>query len=139
MFNTAKVSSLMQELQANIPFLTVIHSEEEHEQALELIEELIEDYDNNLPLIELLSLSIERYEESAPEFEEFNKAQEELDTGIAMLRVLMDQYDLKTNDFENEIGKKSLVSQILNGKKNLTKNHIAALSKRFGISPSLFF
>ncbi len=64
---------------------------------------------------------------------------EELDSGVAMLRVLMDQHNLKTHDFEEEIGGKSLVSQILNGKKNLTKNHITALSNRFHISPSLFF
>ncbi|WCE32221.1 helix-turn-helix domain-containing protein [Vibrio sp. SCSIO 43137] len=139
MFNTAKVSSLMQELQVSIPFLSAIHSEEEHEQALALVEELIEDYDNNLTLIELLSLAIERYEDSALEFEKFNKVQEGLDSGIAMLRVLMEQHELKMHDFENEIGKKSLVSQILNGKKNLTKKHIAALSERFGINPSLFF
>ncbi len=139
MFNTAKVSSLVQELNTAVPFLAMIHSEQEHEEALELMEELIEDYDNNIILIDMLSLSIERYENEAPEFEEFNRAQEELDSGIVMLRVLMDQHDLKLHDFEHEIGKKSLVSQILNGKKNLTKNHITALSERFGVSPSHFF
>lgn len=139
MLDMAKVTSLMQELQANVPFLTVIHSSDEHEEALALIETLLDDYDDNLALIEVLSLAIERYENFAPEFAEFNQAQAELDTGIALLRVLMDQHNLKTSDFENEIGKKSLVSQILHGKKNLTKNHITALAKRFDISPALFF
>jgi integrase len=39
-----------------------------------------------------------------------------------------------------EIGSKSLVSKILNGRgRNLTRDHIAALSKRFSVSPALFF
>ncbi len=33
----------------------------------------------------------------------------------------------------------SLVSRILSGERNLTKKHIQALSKRFGISPAGFF
>ncbi|MGR5298466.1 helix-turn-helix domain-containing protein [Vibrio mediterranei] len=139
MLNTEKVSALMQELNSAVPFLAMIHSEQEHEEALALMEELLEDYDNNLVLIELLSITIDRYENSAPEFEEFNNVQRELDSGITMLRVLMDQHHLKLHDFEGEIGKKSLVSQILSGKKNLTKNHIMALSERFGINPSHFF
>ncbi len=139
MLDRVKVSNLVQELNANIPFLAEIHSESEHKQALELMEDLLEDYDDNLPLIEMLIVSIERYESSAPEFDEFNRVQEGLDAGVVALRVLMNQYDLKIHDFEEEIGKKSLVSQILNGKKNLTKNHISALSKRFDVSPALFF
>ncbi|WP_275540778.1 hypothetical protein [Aliidiomarina iranensis] len=31
----------------------------------------------------------------------------DVDSGVAMLRVLMDQYGLKTADFEHEIGKKA--------------------------------
>ena len=139
MLDKVRVTTLVEELQANIPFLAGIHSEKEHEQALEVMEELLEDYDNNLMLIEMLSVTIERYEDNAPEFEAFNKAQEKITGDVATLRVLMDQFDLKTHDFEEELGKKSLVSQILNGKKNLTKNHIIALSKRFSVSPSLFF
>ena len=39
-----------------------------------------------------------------------------------------------------EIGSKSLVSRILNGRgRNLTRDHIAALSERFGVSPAVFF
>ena len=51
----------------------------------------------------------------------------------------MSQYHLKGEDLKNEIGSKSLVSMILNGKRKLTTEHIQALSNRFNISPSLFF
>ncbi|WP_259397467.1 hypothetical protein [Shewanella sp. SG41-4] len=42
-------------------------------------------------------------------------------------------------DFENDIGKKSMVSQALAGKKNLTREHIMNLAHRFDVSPVVFF
>lgn len=51
----------------------------------------------------------------------------------------MDQNDLGVADLP-EIGSKSLVSKILNARdRRLTRQHIDALSKRFNISPALFF
>ncbi|WP_257281121.1 type II toxin-antitoxin system HigA family antitoxin [Endozoicomonas sp. ISHI1] len=120
-------------------FVSRIHSEEEYEQALELMEELIEDYDKYLPLIEVLSISIEKWEDESEGFSDFNKRVEALDDGVAVLRTLMDQYQLKADDLKSELGSKSLVSMILNGSRNLTRDHIQALSQRFKISPSVFF
>ncbi|WP_299735758.1 helix-turn-helix domain-containing protein [uncultured Endozoicomonas sp.] len=120
-------------------FIGRIHSESEYEQALELMDELIEDYDRYLPLIEVLSISIEKWEDESSEFAEFNKRISSLDDGIAVLRTLMDQHQLKAEDLKKELGSKSLVSMILNGSRNLTRDHIQALSARFNISPSVFF
>ena len=50
-----------------------ISSREEYEQALALLERLLDVYDSNRQLIELLSIAIELWEE-APEFAEFNRA-----------------------------------------------------------------
>ncbi len=51
----------------------------------------------------------------------------------------MEQHGLGVADLP-EIGSKSLVSKILNGRgRNLTRDRIAALSKRFSVSPALFF
>ena len=58
---------------------------------------------------------------------------------ISVLRVLMAQYKLTISDFEEEIGSKSLVSMMLDGRKNLTKEHIAKLSRRYNLNPSIFF
>ena len=55
-----------------------------------------------------------------------------------MLRLLMEQHELKGTDFP-EIGDKTLISKILNGSRSLTKDHITKLAERFGISPALFF
>jgi len=55
-----------------------------------------------------------------------------------MLRFLMDQHGLKQNQLP-EIGKQSVVSEILAGKRSLTVSHIAGLSRRFSVSPAAFF
>jgi len=86
----------------------------------------------------VLSASIEKWENEADEFREFNKRIENLNDGVAALRVLMDQYNLKADDLREEIGGKSLVSMILSGSRKLTLDHIQALSKRFKVSPTLF-
>nr|WP_143873167.1 type II toxin-antitoxin system HigB family toxin [Catenovulum sediminis] len=96
------------------------------------------DYDRHEPLIDMLSMSIEKYENTADEFQAFNDELKQLNSGVAALSVLMDQYKLNTTDFENEIGKKSLVSMILNGKRPLNLNHIRKLSERFNLPPQTF-
>ena len=120
-------------------FLTHIHNNEEYEQALAFMDDLIEDYDTYEPLIAMLAASIERWENQAIEFAEFNQHIADLDSGVAVLRTLMSQHHLQTDDFQNEIGGKSMVSMILNGTRKLSKNHIQALSRRFNLSPALFF
>ena len=50
-----------------------IANNEEYEQALALMEELIDDYDNQLALIESLSKSIKHWENTSADFTEFNQ------------------------------------------------------------------
>lgn len=120
------------------PWIAHIQNQRDYKMALTLMDELIEDYDYHLPLIEILSASIERWENESRSFAQFNAAVEQLDHSVSLLKVLMDQHQLGIADFP-EIGSKSLVSKILNGHRRLTVDHIHALSKRFGISPVLFF
>ena len=110
----------------------------EYDVTWQLMDELIEDYDYNLPLIEILSASIERWENENKSFTQFNKTINEMDQSMSLLKVLMDQHNLGIADLP-EIGSKSLVSKILNGHRRLTIDHINALAKKFGISPVLFF
>lgn len=118
-------------------YISHIKNEEEHRLALELMEELIEDYEYNRLLIEILSSSIEKWENEADSFKSFNEAVAELDAGSSMLKILMDHHHLGVADFP-EIGSPSLVSKIVNKKRRLTLDHIYALSKRFEIDPALF-
>ncbi len=135
-FSTVKKKA--QSLFKEASYLQQIKTTGEYEQALALMDELVEDYDNQKPLIELLASSIEHWETSASEFKQFNRRLASLDGGLATLKVLMDQYELGLADLP-EIGSKSLVCRVLNGERSLTRNHIAALSKRFSVSPALFF
>lgn len=130
---------LIQALNTAFPLAREIQRPEEHERALAQIEDLLEDYATNQIVIEALSKAVERYESNANDFAAFNRRQEHLDPAVAMLRLLMEQHSLNTTDFEAEIGRKSLVSQILNGHKQLTRRHIENLAKRFRISPAQFF
>ncbi|WP_299878085.1 type II toxin-antitoxin system HigA family antitoxin [uncultured Cocleimonas sp.] len=125
------------ELFSEATYIIEIKNDKEYQQALALMDELIEDYDNQRPLIELLSASIERWENTAEEFNEFNQRISKLDD-VATLKLIMEQHGLGIADLP-EVGSKTLISKILNHKRNLTRNHIEALSKRFGLSPALFF
>lgn len=125
---------------AQVPFLAHIETPDDYEQAMELMGQLVDDYDANKPLIEILSVSIERWEDHAEEFSDFNATVAGTDPGIAVLKTLMAQHRLGVADLP-ELGSKGNVSKILNGAdgKKLARKHIEALSKRFGVSPALFF
>ncbi len=128
-----------QRLSDQASFVVEIANNDEYEQALALMDEVIEDYDNHPVLVELLSVSIERWENESPDFAQFNQRTSEGDPAVSVLRTLMDQYALGVADLP-EIGSKSLVSKILNERdRQLTRAHIDALSRRFNISPALFF
>jgi HTH-type transcriptional regulator/antitoxin HigA len=60
-------------------------------------------------------------------------------SGPQMLRFLMEQHQLRQSDLADEIGTQGVVSEVLSGKRELNKSHIAALSKRFSVSPAVFF
>lgn len=120
-----------------VPILGSSPERKDYEDALLLVEYLIE-YEPDSPLVEMLSARIDRYERTAPEFAAFNARIAASPAGVALLRTLMDQYQLTQSDFENEIGKKSLVSRILKGDRTLTLKHMQALAKRFDLPVSAF-
>lgn len=139
MLITAEVTKMAESIAAQLPILTNIGNSTEHEQALELMEELIDKYDSNLLLIEALGNAIARYEDASLDYQLFNLQQNNIDPAVATLKTLMIQHNLKSTDFEDMIGKKSMVFQVLAGKKRLTREHISRLANRFNISPALFF
>jgi HTH-type transcriptional regulator/antitoxin HigA len=136
--NLQRIELGLSHIAAEASFILKINNEDDHAQALALMEQLIEDYEQHEPLIDMLCISIEKYEDSAEEFKDFNDRLKQLNSGVAALSVLMDQHNLNTTDFENEIGKKSLVSLILNEKRPLNLNHIRKLSERFNVPPQVF-
>ena len=125
------------DLTSELPFLGSSPSRQDYEDPLGLVVYLIE-HGTDSPLVERFTATIDKYENESPEFAEFNARVASIPSGVALLRTLMDQYHLTQSDFENEIGKKSLVSRILNGQRTLTLDHMRALAKRFGLPVSAF-
>jgi HTH-type transcriptional regulator/antitoxin HigA len=56
-----------------------------------------------------------------------------------VLAFLIGQHDLSQYDLAKELGGQPVVSQILRGKRRLTREHIERLSKRFGVTAATFF
>ncbi len=81
--------------------------------------------------IELLTLLIERYEAERYPVPDADP--------IDVLRFLLDQNGLSQRDIAAELGSESTVSLILSGKRRLNRGHIERLSRRFHVSPSVFF
>ena len=121
-----------------------IRTKQHYKEALTMMENLLLSLDdsgddplNNL--LDIIARSVDEYENQSSEVQLFLQQTDSLCSGITVLRVLMDQYNLSMNDFQNEIGKKSYISMILKGKRELSKKHIGKLCERFKISPNLFY
>ncbi len=100
------------------------------------MEFLVDHDDLENPLFELLCARISEYENMRRNSK--HSTNTEKTPGVSVLRTLMDQYGLKAADLANELGSKSNVSNILNGRRALTVNHIKALTQRFKLPADAF-
>jgi len=113
----------------------VIRSEAENLRYLTLLEEL-DSKGNRMTaaerrMAELLTLLIEDFEEKHYAL----KAASPVD----VLNELMLANNLKQKDLLDVFGTPSIVSEVLCGKRKLTTEHIRRLSRRFQVSPEVFF
>lgn len=120
-----------------------IETDEQYEAALGTLEQILESASDTLddpmnPLIDMLSHAIERYESQDEELMAFIGEAETLPADIALLRTLMSQHHLTGSDLP-EIGDKTMVSKVLNGKRILSRQAIEKLSERFELKPAMFF
>lgn len=111
-----------------------IHNESEYDLAVERLNSLIDEIGTNEqhPLYELLDTLgtlIHAYEEKHHPMPECS--------GAEMLRFFMDEHGLTQSDLP-EIGSQGVVSEILNGKRELNVRQIRALAERFRVSPAVF-
>lgn len=59
--------------------------------------------------------------------------------GVDLLKVLMEEHNLKQKDLVSIFKTESIVSDILKGKRQLTNRHIQELAEFFHVSPAVFF
>ena len=113
----------------------VIHDEALNEQFIGKLEELDSRWNELSPaekqLHELLVLIIEDFESRAYKTRSA--------TPIEVITELMEANGLKQKDLVGVFETASVASEVLNGKRELTKEHIKRLSARFHVSPALFF
>ena len=113
----------------------VIHTETENQRCTAVLEGLLQKKNRTIEekrLAELLTLLVEQYEEQ-------RYALSRPAGPIDVVRHLMDTNGLRQVDLLDVFGTASVVSEVLSGKRELSKAHIAKLSDRFHVSPALFF
>ncbi len=114
--------------------VSTIRTEEQYNRAVKLLDELLdkvgeEPSDTLESLIDILGTLIEDYE---------NKyVPEPVGDPISSLKHFMEEHNLRQSDLP-EIGNQDVVSEILNGKRQLNVPQIKALGKRFNVSPTVF-
>ncbi len=59
--------------------------------------------------------------------------------GIEMLKALIQEHNLRQKDLVGIFKTESIVSDVLNGKRQLTNRHIQELAEFFHLSPAVFF
>ncbi len=115
-------------------FVSVPHTEEQYENAVRILDELIDNIGENenhplASLMEILGTLIENYES--------RHLPETVSDPVGVLCFLMDEHGLKQGDL-SDIGSQGVVSEILKGKRELNVRQIKALSRRFNVSPAIF-
>lgn len=114
--------------------VSTIRNESQYNKMLTMLDELIDEVSRKSDpvkesLIDMLGTLIKDYED--------RKVEEPKGDSIGVLKYLMEEHGLKQSDLQ-EIGSQGIVSEILNGKRKLNLRQIAALSRRFSVSPSVF-
>lgn len=112
----------------------VIRTEKENEAYTELLYELDQRGNQTSAekeLARLLTLLIEDFEARSYPLPQAKP--------LEALQFLMDQQGLLQKDLADVFGTPSIVSEVLSGKRELNKDHIRRLSRRFHVSPELFF
>ena len=113
---------------------TPITSERQHREYLAVLDKLAS---NESPTAEeekyaqVLITLVEAYEEEHDSIPDASP--------VEVLRTLMDANNLRQKDMVPVFGSESIVSEVLHGKRELNWTHIEKLSKRFHVSPALFF
>jgi HTH-type transcriptional regulator/antitoxin HigA len=132
--STLTVSPAYTALLARVP-PRVIRSEEQNEYFIAALYELEKRAARwnkaEAEMADLLTLLIEDYEEK-------NYALPKA-SPLEVIAFLMDQHGLKQKDLADVFGTPSIVSEVMNGKRELNKAQIRRLSERFRVSPEVFF
>ena len=133
-------NQILTTIQSNWPplsnILTYPKNDTEYKSKLELIDELLKmDLPDEHPIssfVDLLGDIIGEYEKS--NFEEVKNLDKVSASSIDKIKHLMREYNLKQTDLIDVMGSQGYISDILNGKRELSLKHIKALAKKFNVN-----
>jgi HTH-type transcriptional regulator / antitoxin HigA len=111
----------------------VIESEAEYDRALAIAERLTFKPDKTAAEIKLLKLVVALIED----YENENYPIENV-TPHELLQHLMAEHNIRQADLVGLIGSRGVVSEVVNGKRTISKAQAKALAKLFDVSPGLF-
>ena len=125
----ASVQSAWQELNKLVP-LGPITSEKDYKRRVQVMDELLDRVGANeshrqMPLLDLVTKEVDAYEAKQQALPEAAPAK--------VLTFLMEEHQLKQADLAEELGGQSIVSAILNGKRELNTRQVKALAARFNL------
>lgn len=130
MIATIDKKYLLKEIGAPKPIV----SEKQYEEYVEALQELERQDDRTAAeesFAELLTLLVEAYEDRHHPIADASP--------VEVLRELISANNLRQKDLASLLGSESVVSEVLSGKRKLNTRQIAKLSKRFRLSPAVFF
>jgi HTH-type transcriptional regulator/antitoxin HigA len=119
-------------LEVNAPM--PITSDRQHAEYLSVLDKLASKENptkDEEKYAEVLMALIEAYEEEHHSIPDASP--------VEVLRTLMEANNLRQKDLAPIFGSESIVSEVLHKKRDLNKTHIEKLSKRFRVSPAVFF
>ena len=112
----------------------IIETEAENERMLKVIEKLMDKGEDLSPeeekLLKLLVRLVEDFEE------QFYHPREA--TPLEVLQHLMESREVKQTHLWEVFGSKGIASEVLNGKRGISKTHARALANYFHVSADLF-
>lgn len=113
-----------------------IETEEENDRVLEIIKTLMSKGEESLSpeedtLLVLLANLVEDFEDKAYPMGEGSDP-------LGMMLFMMEQHNLKQIDMVDVFGSRGRVSDVVNGKRGISKNHARKLANKFNVSADLF-
>lgn len=128
------VNDQIQTYWTNIAPLLTVRNEREYNAAVKRMNELLDEIGTNekhplYTLLDTLGTLVHAYEEEHYPIPE--------SSGADILRFLMDENGLTQSDLP-EVGSQGVVSEILNGKRELNLRQIRGLAEKFKVSPAAF-
>lgn len=112
----------------------LIRSDEEYWETQAVMDRLIDKMeltDDELDYLSLLGMIIERYDRENNVFPESR--------GVELVKVLLEDSGLRQKDLAGIFKSESIVSEVLNGNRHMTVEHIDGLAKFFQLPRDLFF